>query len=193
MNRRVVKVVITLLTPAALSACAARRNQELAAAPVIPAVNITEGRAFEKWEPVSQEAAHILGCAAAPDMPICTVTLPSAEEDSAFQVEGARLREHNEQRCRDLGAAIAANRDRVRMYSKALVRESGNGRMYGVGHTYELGDEWMVRVARRIDDLNERTLDEKKRTLRHEMSHTLGAPEYPNGNWTAEDYANRCG
>ena len=79
------------------------------------------------------------------------------------------------------------------MYSKALVKESGNGRLYGVGHTYELGDAWMVRVARRIDDLNERTLEEKKRTLRHEMSHTLGAPENPNGSWTAEDYATRCG
>jgi hypothetical protein len=65
--------------------------------------------------------------------------------------------------------------------------------LYGVGHTYELGDAWMVRVARRIDDLNDRTLDEKKRTLRHEMSHTLGAPEYPGGVWTAEDYARNCG
>ncbi len=79
------------------------------------------------------------------------------------------------------------------MYPKALVRESGNGRLYGVGHTYELGDAWMVRVARRIDDLNDRTMEEKKRTLRHEMSHTLGAPEMPGEGWTAEDYAIRCG
>jgi hypothetical protein len=195
MNRRVVRSAPAILALLSVSACAARQNQGAAAAasPVIPAVNITEGRAFERWEPVSREAADILGCSTAPNLPICTVTLPSAEEDSAFQVEGARLREHGEPRCRDLGDAIVANRDRVRMYSKALVKESGNGRLYGVGHTYELGDAWMVRVARRIDDLNERTLEEKKRTLRHEMSHTLGAPENPNGNWTAEDYATRCG
>lgn len=174
------------------SACAAGKSQ-IAAHAAIPAVNITEGRAFENYEPVSHEAAAILGCTAAPNLPICSVTLPSAEEDSAFQVEGARLRDHSDQRCRDLGGAISANRDRIRMYSKALVRQSGNGRLYGVGHTYELGDAWMVRVARRIDDLNERTLEEKKRTLRHEMSHTLGASETPDGSWTAEDYATQCG
>jgi hypothetical protein len=156
-------------------------------------VNITEGRAFETYEPVPREAADILGCTATPTLPICSVTLPSAEEDSAFQVEGARLREHGDRRCRDLGDAISANRDRIRMYPKALIRQSENGRLYGVGHTYELGDAWMVRVARRIDDLNERTLEEKKRTLRHEMSHTLGAPETPGGTWTAEDYATQCG
>ncbi len=175
-----------------LSGCATRQSQT-AIAPVLASVNITEGRAVEKWEPVSSEAADILGCTSAPNLPICTVTLPNAEEDSAFQVEGSRLRAHRDARCRELGEAVAANRDRVRMYSKALVKESGNGRLYGVGHTYELGDAWMVRVARRIDDLNERTLEEKKRTLRHEMSHTLGAPEYPGGGWTAEDYAVQCG
>ena len=79
------------------------------------------------------------------------------------------------------------------MYRKALVVDSGNGRMYGVGHTYSLEDTWAVRVARRIDDLNERSLEEKTRTLRHEMSHTLGATEVPQGGWTAEDYAVRCG
>ena len=177
---------------AALSACAAQRSQ-MTTHPAIASVNITEGRSFEKWEPVTREAADILGCTRAPNLPICSVTLPSAEEDSAFQVEGARLRLHSERRCRDLGEAIAANRERVRMYSKALIKESGNGRLYGVGHTYELGDAWMVRVARRIDDLNERTLEEKKRTLRHEMSHTIGAPEAPHGGWTADDYATQCG
>lgn len=174
------------------SACASGKSQ-IAAHAGIPAVNITEGRAFESYEPVSREAAAILGCTTAPNLPICSVTLPSAEEDSAFQVEGARLREHPDQRCRDLGGAISENRDRIRMYSKALVKQSGNGRLYGVGHTYELGDAWMVRVARRIDDLNERTIEEKKRTLRHEMSHTLGASETPDGSWTAEDYATQCG
>jgi hypothetical protein len=159
---------------------------------VIPSVNITEGRAFDRYEPVPREAAAILGCSSAPAMPICIVTSPSPEEDSAFQAEGSRLRSHPDARCRALGQAIEDNRDRVRMYPKALVVESGNGRLYGVGHTYELGDEWMVRVARRIDDLNERTMDEKKRTLRHEMSHTIGAQEAPNGRWAAEDYAIRC-
>ena len=192
MNHRVRHAVATTIAVVLISACASPQNFATPG-PVVPSVNITEGRAFEKWEPVSREAADILGCTSAPNLPICTVTLPSAEEDSAFQVEGARLREHKDARCRDLGAAIAANRDRVRMYSKALVKESGNGRQYGVGHTYELGDAWMVRVARRIDDLNDRTLEEKKRTLRHEMSHTIGAPEYPNGGWTAEDYAAQCG
>src|SRR5688572_30880499 len=75
------------------TACATGRTS----APVIaaiPSVNITEGRAFEKYEPVPQEAAAILGCNTAPELPICSVTLPTAEEDSAFQVEGARLREH---------------------------------------------------------------------------------------------------
>ncbi len=159
----------------------------------MPAVNITAGRAFDHYEPVPHEAAAILGCTTAPGLPICRVTVPSPEEDSAFQFEGSRLRAHNEVRCRDLGLAIETNRDRVRMYPKALVRESGNGRLYGVGHTYELGDSWMVRVARRIDDLNDRTMEEKKRTLRHEMSHTIGAPETPGEGWTAEDYAVRCG
>ncbi len=192
MNHQLARVVITSLALISLPACATRQNHATLS-PAVPSVNITEGRAFEKWEPVDRAAADILGCTSAPNLPICTVTLPSAEEDSAFQVEGARLREHRDARCRELGAAIAANRDRVRMYSKALVKESGNGRLYGVGHTYELGDAWMVRVARRIDDLNDRTLEEKKRTLRHEMSHTLGAPEYPSGGWTAEDYAVQCG
>jgi hypothetical protein len=29
--------------------------------------------------------------------------------------------------------------------------------------------------------------------LRHEMSHTLGAPETAASEWTAEDYATNCG
>ena len=174
------------------TACATGRTSPPVIA-AIPSVNITEGRAFEKYEPVTHEAAAILGCNTAPELPICSVTLPTPEEDSAFQVEGARLREHPQPKCRELGEAILVNRDRVRMYPKALVRESGNGRLYGVGHTYELGDAWMVRVARRIDDLNERTLEEKKRTLRHEMSHTLGASETPGLGWSAEEYAMRCG
>ena len=184
--------IVPVFLIAAATACATGRAAA-PARPSIPAVNILEGRAFEKYEPVPHEAAAILGCNTAPELPICSVTLPTAEEDSAFLVEGARLREHPVPRCRELGEAIQQNRDRVRMYPKALVRESGNGRLYGVGHTYELGDAWMVRVARRIDDLNERTLEEKKRTLRHEMSHTLGASETPGLGWSAEEYASRCG
>jgi len=61
-----------------------------------------------------------------------------------------------------------------------------------VGHAYELGYIWHVRVARRIDDLNERSLEEKTRTLRHEMSHTIGATESSAPGWSAEDYASRC-
>ncbi|MGK2962442.1 MAG: hypothetical protein ACSLFK_09895 [Gemmatimonadaceae bacterium] len=173
------------------AACAPNR----AAVPsyqAITAVNITAGRAFDNYEPVPQEAAAILGCDTAPTLPICLVTVPSSEEDSAFRGEGARLRAHREGNCRDLGEAILANSERVKMYPKALVVESGNGRLYGVGHTYELGDSWMIRVARRIDDLNDRSLEEKKRTLRHEMSHTIGAQE-AGPTWTAEDYAVRCG
>jgi len=158
----------------------------------VTSVDITAGRAFDNYEPVPQEAAAILGCDRAPNLPICLVTIPSSEEDSAFRSEGARLREHGEAKCRELGEAILANSERVKMYPKALVVESGNGRLYGVGHTYELGDSWMIRVARRIDDLNDRSLEEKKRTLRHEMSHTIGAQESGSA-WTAEDYAVRCG
>ena len=185
------KLLIALIVPVIASACSTHRVATSRALSV-PAVNITAGRAFDKYEPVTREAAAILGCASAPAMPICLVTMPSAEEDSAFQAEATRLRAHADPRCRELGAAIDQNRNRVRMYPKALVVESGNGRVYGVGHTYELGDEWMVRVARRIDDLNDRTIEEKKRTLRHEMSHTIGAEEVPNGRWAAEDYATGC-
>jgi hypothetical protein len=156
-------------------------------------VNLLEGRAFDTYAPVPEKAAAMLGCNSSPGLPICAVTPPDAAEDSAFQAEGARLLAHSELRCRELGHAIAANLSSVRMYRKALVRESGNGRLYGVGHTYNLDSAWLVRVARRIDDLNERTIEEKKRTLRHEMSHTIGATESAGEGWSAEDYATRCG
>ena len=78
------------------------------------------------------------------------------------------------------------------MYRKALIRYSGPRRLYGVGHAYEIDDTWLVRIARRLDDLNERTLEEKKRTLRHEMSHTIGATEDRTTAWSAEDYARAC-
>lgn len=145
-----------------------------------------------EYTPVTPEAAAILGCDAAPTSPVCSVAVPSAEEDSAFRAEGARLGGHPDPRCRKLGAAIIANERSVRMYPKAVVRKSGGETRYGVGHAYEIDDEWLIRIARRINDLNERSLDEKKRTLRHEVSHTIGAAETIGFGWTAEDYATRC-
>ena len=145
------------------------------------------------YSPVPENAAVILGCDVTPDSPVCSTAIPNAEEDSAFRSEGDRLILHRDSRCRRLGAAINSNASQVRMYRKALVKENGHDRLYGVGHAYELGYIWQVRVARRIDDLNERTLEQKKRTLRHEMSHTIGATESSSSGWSAEDYANRCG
>ena len=146
-----------------------------------------------EYQPIPDDAAAILGCAASSSSPICAVAVPTAEEDSAFRAEGSKLAGHSDARCRKLGEAISANEAAVRMYRKALVRWSGPLRMYGVGHTYEIDDVWRVRVARRLDDLNERTLAEKLRTLRHEMSHTIGATETPGSDWTAEAYASNCG
>lgn len=145
-----------------------------------------------EYSPVSTASAAILGCDAAPSSPACNVAAPSSEEDSAFQAEGVRLTFHADARCRKLGAAIMANESSVMMYRKAVVRWSRGQTMYGVGHAYELGDTWMVRIARSIDDLNQRTLEEKTRTLRHEMSHTIGATESSALGWSAEDYASRC-
>jgi hypothetical protein len=152
------------------------------------------GTAIEtSYSPVSEKAAVLLGCDISPELPVCATAVPNAEEDSAFRSEGERLILHKDARCRRLGAAINSNLSQVQMYRKALIRKTGDERLYGVGHAYELGFIWQVRVARRIDDLNERTLDQKKRTLRHEMSHTIGAPETGGQGWTAEDYATHCG
>ncbi|MEO7366561.1 MAG: hypothetical protein ABIZ36_01305 [Gemmatimonadaceae bacterium] len=144
------------------------------------------------YQPVTEKSAEILGCAAQANAAVCEIALPTAEEDSAFNAEGTRLVVHADPRCRKLGTAILENDSTVRMYRKALIRYSGDRRLYGVGHTYEIDDTWFVRVARRLDDLNERTLDDKKRTLRHEMSHTLGATEDRANGWSAEDYARAC-
>jgi hypothetical protein len=154
--------------------------------------NETAAAADLEYAPVSTASAAILGCAATPSSPVCNVATPTAEEDSAFRAEGVRLTFHADSRCRKLGAAIIANESGVMMYRKALVRWSRGQTMYGVGHAYELDDNWMVRIARSIDDLNERTLAEKTRTLRHEMSHTIGATESSASGWSAEDYASRC-
>lgn len=155
--------------------------------------SITSDSRIESYARVNRTDAAILGCDAAPESPVCEIGAPTAEEDSAFRAEGDRLASHADARCRKLGEAIAVYEPEVRMYRKALVRWTGVERLYGVGHAYEVNDAWNVRVARRIDDLNERTLDEKKRTLRHEMSHTIGATETPGAGWTAEDYASNCG
>lgn len=178
-----------------IAACAPHR------APVVFDLKTVEGEVVvepdEKntdpsYERVSARSAAILGCNASPNLPMCSVALPTAEEDSAFHAEAVRLADHGDARCRNLGAAIIANQSLVRMYPRALVRHSRGETLYGVGHAYEIDETWLVRIARRLDDLNERTLDEKKRTLRHEMSHTIGATESSISGWSAEDYATRC-
>ena len=87
-----------------------------------------------EYTPVPRAAAAILGCDASPTSPVCSIALPSAEEESAFRAEGARLSHHSDPRCRNLGAASIANEKSVRLYPKALVRRSGGETMYGGGH-----------------------------------------------------------
>lgn len=144
------------------------------------------------YQPVTDRSAEILGCASGANAAVCEVASPTAEEDSAFNAEGIRLVAHADPRCRKLGMAIFQNDSSVRMYRKALISYSGGRRLYGVGHTYKIDDNWFVRVARRLDDLNDRSLDDKKRTLRHEMSHTIGAKEDRAIGWSADDYARAC-
>ena len=178
-----------------IAACAPRGAPvafDLRAADETGASAAASAGAETEYMPVPSAARAILGCDTSPGSPVCSVALPSAEEDSAFRAEGARLSSHPDPRCRRLGSAITANENAIRMYPRALVRQSGGATMYGVGHAYELDDTWLIRIARRINDLNERSLDEKKRTLRHEMSHTIGATETVGFGWTAEDYATRC-
>lgn len=82
----------------------------------------------------------------------------------------------------------------VRMYDQAIIRYEGPYKYYGVGHSYQVDGAWMIRVSRRLDELNDRRIKDKVRTLRHEMSHTLGArEERVGGQWSAADYAERCG
>ncbi len=147
----------------------------------------------DEYVAIPDNAAHVLGCLNASSLPICSVAEPNAAESAAFRAEGARLQSHADSRCRRLGVAITTNENGVRMYRKALVKSGGPYRLYGVGHAYVVDDIWLVRVARRLDDLNERSIEEKTRTLRHEMSHTIGATETPGSGWTAEDYATHCG
>src|SRR5882672_3036289 len=102
----------------------------------------------------------------------------SPVEAAAFKAEGLRLQAHSEPNCRELAGAIAAHLDDVRMYERAIVRFAGPYKFYGVGHSYENDGKWVIRIARRLDDLNARTLSDELRTLRHETSHTLGASEW---------------
>lgn len=179
-----------------VAACAPHRTPVVFDLRAVPATSATAatGEALETaYSPVSEKAAVLLGCDVHPESPVCAIAEPTAEEDSAFRAEAVRLADHPDARCRRLGQAIRENEPGVRMYRKALVREAGGERLYGVGHAYVLDYLWQIRVARRLDDLNERSLDEKKRTLRHEMSHTIGATETPGLSWSAEDYATRCG
>jgi hypothetical protein len=145
------------------------------------------------YDAVPAADAAILGCTTSVVSPVCSVGAPTAEEDSAFRAEGVRLTYHADSRCRKLGEAIIANESSVMMYPTALMRWSRGDLLYGVGHAYQRDETWVVRIARRIDELNERTIDEKIRTLRHEMSHTIGATESSAFGWSAEDYASRCG
>ena len=118
----------------------------------------------------------------------------STDEATAFQTEATRLASHTEENCRRLGDAIQNHLSGVRMYDRAIVRRSGRYKFYGVGHSYQSNGEWMIRIARRLDELNARTIDAITRTLRHEVSHTLGAKEISAGEaWSARDYAERCG
>ena len=125
-------------------------------------------------------------------------TLPledvSADEYAAFQAEAGRLSLHFERHCRLLADAMRERLADVRMYENAIVRYYGPYKFYGVGHAYQQQDgRWMIRIARRFDGLNRRTLDDEMKTLRHEMSHTLGATEQRIGDeWSARDYAYRC-
>lgn len=136
-------------------------------------------------------------CAASSDAAVagsaCTLDDVSSDEAAAFRSEAARLENHSDQNCRRLGEAIQRHVGGVRMYDRAIVRRDGPYTFYGVGHSYQSNGEWMIRIARRLDELNERSLDAKARTLRHEMSHTLGAKERRVGDeWSAADYAERC-
>lgn len=136
-------------------------------------------------------------CVAKSDAPLtgnpCMEDDVSTDESAAFQTEATRLGNHADENCRRLGDAIQDHLSGVRMYDRAIVRRSGPYKFYGVGHSYQNNGEWTIRIARRLDDLNARTIDSITRTLRHEISHTLGARERGVGEeWSAADYAERC-
>ena len=116
----------------------------------------------------------------------------SPREAAAFKAEGVRLQRHSEPNCRQLAEAIAAHLDDVRMYERAIVRYAGSYKFFGVGHSYQSDGKWLIRIARRLDAINPRSISDEVRTLRHETSHTMGASEWRIGNeWSAYDYAER--
>lgn len=126
-------------------------------------------------------------------IPSCLLSAPSIEESAAFAAEASRLESHADARCQLLGEAISERLPSVMMFDRAILKKTGLQRTYGVGFSYESNDEWLVRIARRFNDLTERSISEKLRTLRHEVSHSLGAPEEQTGQgWTAAEYADRC-
>ncbi len=137
-------------------------------------------------------------CAVAADsperVPACLLSAPTVEEGAAFTAEAARLESHPDPTCRVLGAAISDRLPTVMMFDRAILKKSPLQRTYGVGFSYEFGDEWLVRIARRFNELTERSLSDKLRTLRHEVAHSLGATEEASGRGlTAAEYADRCG
>src|SRR5215217_2264773 len=95
-----------------------------------------------KYSPVSGRAGTLLGCDLSPESPVCSIAMPTVEEDSAFRAEADRLAFHSDARCRKLGSAIDVNESGVRMYPSALKRASISGQLYGVGHAYALDNVW---------------------------------------------------
>ncbi len=146
----------------------------------------------ENYDVVPADDAERLGCKVSALSPICSVGFPSSEEDSAFRAEVVRLAAHANPHCRSLSSAMRQNLPQVRMYPRALVTDVGPVRYYGVGHSYKADRVWQIRIARRLTDLNVRSLDQKARTFRHEAAHTLGASEERLLDWSAEEFADRC-
>jgi hypothetical protein len=147
----------------------------------------------ESYSRISDADADKLGCKEASNLPICSVGFPNSEEDSAFRSEVIRLAEHSSPRCRMLSRAMLRHLPQVRMYPRAVVTESRGIRYYGVGHSYRSEEQWQIRIARSLTDLNPRPIEQKVRTFRHEVAHTLGASEERLVQWSAEEYAERCG
>lgn len=146
----------------------------------------------ESYDAVPADDAERLGCKTSAASPICSVGLPNSEEDSAFRAEVIRLSTHTNPHCRSLSIAMRQDLPQVRMYPRALVTEVGQVRYYGVGHSYKTDRLWQIRIARRLTDLNVRSLDQKVRTFRHEAAHSLGASEERLVDWSAEEFADRC-
>lgn len=131
---------------------------------------------------------------AASEGAVCMLADVSPDEEIAFKAETTRLLNHSNPACQKLGTTMEKHLADVRMYDSAIVRYVGPYKLYGVGHSYQAGGGWVIRIARRLDGLNVRPMAVKVRTLRHEMSHTLGAEERRVGaRWSAWDYAERCG